>query len=93
VVWCVISCRQAAEEGAGDFQFAWRTDGSVKDIQGALGGLRVAAGDQHRKMLMRTINKVCALTRHAIALHAVSWSIQMQAQPMAFPQSMPAGAV
>jgi hypothetical protein len=49
-------CRQAAEEGAADFQFARRADGSVKEIKGALGGLRMVAGDQNKKALERTIN-------------------------------------
>ncbi|KAJ9527209.1 hypothetical protein V8C86DRAFT_2889529 [Haematococcus lacustris] len=48
---------QAAEEGAPDFHFARRADGSVKDIKGALGGLRLVAGDQNKKDLERTINK------------------------------------
>lgn len=49
--------RQAAEDGAADFQFARRADGSVKEVKGALGGLRVAAGDLHKKALMRIINE------------------------------------
>ncbi|KAL6754002.1 hypothetical protein V8C86DRAFT_3139387 [Haematococcus lacustris] len=49
--------RQAAEDGAADFQFARRADGSVKEVKGALGGLRVAAGNLHKKALMRTINE------------------------------------
>ncbi|GFH20040.1 hypothetical protein HaLaN_17094, partial [Haematococcus lacustris] len=49
--------RQAAEDGAADFQFARRADGSVKEVKGALGGLRVAAGGLHKKALMRTINE------------------------------------
>ncbi|GFH33126.1 hypothetical protein HaLaN_32449 [Haematococcus lacustris] len=38
---------EAAAAGAPDIAFARRADGSVKDIKGALGGLRIVADDQN----------------------------------------------
>jgi hypothetical protein len=56
---CVLLRRHAASAGAAEFQFARRADGSVKDINGVLGGLRIVAGDRNEQELMRTIKKVC----------------------------------
>ncbi|KAL6746639.1 hypothetical protein V8C86DRAFT_1473885 [Haematococcus lacustris] len=49
--------RQAAKEGAPDLHFARRPDGSVKEIKGALGGLRMVAGDQNQEALLQIISK------------------------------------
>ncbi|KAJ9524872.1 hypothetical protein QJQ45_002989 [Haematococcus lacustris] len=72
--------RQAAEDGAADFQFARRADGSMKEVKGALGGLHVAAGNLHKKALMRTINEVFARMSARITAAA-------KRQPASYPAS------
>lgn len=60
---CVVAmclCRQGVADGQADFDFARRSDGTMKEMQGALGGLCVVSGKQHEKALKQLIEQVCA---------------------------------
>lgn len=51
--------RQGLADGEADFSFAKRSDGTPKNMQGMLGGLRMVSGEQHEKELEQRILQVC----------------------------------
>ena len=51
-------CRQGIADGEADFSFAKRNDGTVKEMKGALGGLRVVPSQRHGEGLLQRIEEV-----------------------------------
>lgn len=57
-VFAMCLCREGIADGQADFDFAKRSDSTLKEMEGALGGLRVASGDQHEKALKHRLEQV-----------------------------------
>ena len=54
----VCMCRRGAAHGHAGFSFATRSDGTLKDIKGALGGGRMVSGKQREDAVKRRIAQV-----------------------------------
>lgn len=81
---CVVAvclCRQGIADGQADFSFATRINGTLKEMKGALGGLRVVSGDQHEKALKQRVEQVCVRNAHVkmVKWHAVYSGSHVQA--------------
>jgi hypothetical protein len=69
-------CRRGIEDGQPDFSFAKRSDGTLKEMKGALGGLRVVPGEQNEQELKQLIAEVRVRSAYITACwvaHSIQW--------------------
>ncbi len=62
-------CRQGIADGEPDFSFAKRSDGTLREMKGALGDLRMVSGEQNEQEVKQHIAKVCV--RYVCAVQAL----------------------